>query len=84
MDHHKSERGYNWSVITVVIGVVMAITYLIPQTLREHQIEEDRTIHIERTIQKQQDEIDELENELIKIKEDLNGNQLSPKTNPNQ
>ena len=39
---------------------------------------------IERTIGKQQEEIDTLENELIKIKEDLNGNQLSPKTNSNK
>lgn len=36
---------------------------------------------IERTIAKQQEEIDTLENELIKIKEDLNGNQISPQTN---
>lgn len=39
---------------------------------------------IERTIGKQQEEIDTLENELIKIKEDLNGNQISRQTNPNQ
>lgn len=36
---------------------------------------------IERTIAKQQEEIDTLENELIKIKEDLNGNQISHPTN---
>lgn len=39
---------------------------------------------IERTIAKQQEEIDTLENELIKIKEDLNGNQIPHQTNPNQ
>ena len=39
---------------------------------------------IERTITKQQEEIDTLENELIKIKEDLNGNQISHSTNSNQ
>lgn len=39
---------------------------------------------IERTITKQQEEIDTLENELIKIKEDLNGNQIPRQTNPNQ
>lgn len=39
---------------------------------------------IERTITKQQEEIDTLENELIKIKEDLNGNQISHPTNSNQ
>lgn len=39
---------------------------------------------IERTIGKQQEEIDTLENELIKIKEDLNGNQISHPTNSNQ
>lgn len=39
---------------------------------------------IEKTIGKQQEEIDTLENELIKIKEDLNGNQIPHQTNPNQ
>lgn len=39
---------------------------------------------IERTISKQQEEIDTLENELIKIKEDLNGNQIPRSTNSNQ
>ena len=39
---------------------------------------------IERTIAKQQEEIDTLENELIKIKEDLNGNQIPHSTNSNQ
>lgn len=39
---------------------------------------------IERTIGKQQEEIDTLENELIKIKEYLNGNQISHSTNSNQ
>ena len=39
---------------------------------------------IERTIAKQQEEIDTLENELIKIKEDLNGNQIPHSANPNQ
>lgn len=39
---------------------------------------------IERTIGKQQEEIDTLENELIKIKEDLNGNQIPHPTNPDK
>jgi len=57
---------------------------MIPQVFREHQIEETRMQRIERTIAKQQEEIDTLENELIKIKEDLNGNQISHPTNSNQ
>ena len=39
---------------------------------------------IEKTIAKQQEEIDTLENELIKIKEDLNENQIPHSTNSNQ
>ena len=39
---------------------------------------------IEKTIAKQQEEIDTLENELIKIKADLNGNQIPHSTNSNQ
>jgi len=57
---------------------------MIPQVFREHQIEETRMQRIERTITKQQEEIDTLENELIKIKEDLNGNQIPHPTNSNQ
>jgi hypothetical protein len=57
---------------------------MIPQVFREHQIEETRMQRIERTIAKQQEEIDTLENELIKIKEDLNGNQIPHSTNSNQ
>lgn len=84
MDHNKSERGYTWSVVAIIIGVGLVISYMIPQVFREHEIEEDRMQRIERTIGKQQEEIDTLENELIKIKEDLNGNQISHPTNPNQ
>lgn len=39
---------------------------------------------IEKTIAKQQEEIDTLENELIKIKEDLNENQISHSTDPDK
>lgn len=84
MDHNKNDRGYNWSIVTVIIGVLLAIGYTIPQVIHEHQIEEDRLQQLERTISKQQEDIDTLENELISIKEDLNGNQISPQTNTNK
>ena len=77
----KNDKGYVWSIVTVVIGVLMAIAYLIPQVIHEHQIEEDRMQRLERTISKQQEDIDALENKLISIMEDLNGNQISPQTN---
>ena len=78
---HKSDRGYNWSIFAVVIGVLLTIGYMIPQVIHEHQIEEKRLERLERTISKQQEDIDTLENELISIREDLNGNQISPQTN---
>lgn len=81
---HKSDRGYNWSIFTVAIGVLLTIGYMIPQVIREHQMEEDRMRRLERTISKQQEDIDVLENELISIKEDLNGNQISQQTNTNK
>lgn len=81
MEHTKTDKGYVWSIVTVVIGVLMTIAYLIPQVIREHQIEEDRMQRLERTISKQQEDIDALENKLISIMEDLNGNQISPQTN---
>lgn len=81
---HKSDRGYNWSIVAVVIGVLLTIGYMIPQVIHEHQIEEDRLQRLERTISKQQEDIDALENKLISIMEDLNGNQISHPTNPNQ
>lgn len=84
MDQHKSDRGYTWSVVAIIIGVGLVISYMIPQVFREHEIEEDRMQRMERTIGKQQEEIDTLENELIRIKEDLNGNQISHPTNPDK
>lgn len=78
---HKSDRGYNWSIFAVVIGVLLTIGYMIPQVIHEHQIEEERLQRLERTISKQQEDIDALENKLISIMEDLNGNQISPQTN---
>lgn len=84
MDHSKSDRGYTWSIAITIVGVLLVVSYMIPQVFREHQIEETRMQRIERTIAKQQEEIDTLENELIKIKEDLNGNQIPHSTNPNQ
>lgn len=42
MEHTKNDKGYVWSIVTVVIGVLMTIAYLIPQVIHEHQIEEDR------------------------------------------
>ena len=84
MDQHRSERGYTWSVVSIIIGVGLVISYMIPQVFREHQIEETRMQRTERTIGKQQEEIDTLENELIKIKEDLNGNQISHPSNPDK
>lgn len=84
MDHNKNDRGYNWSIVTVIIGVLLTIGYMIPQVIHEHQIEEDRLQRLEHTISKQQEDIDALENKLISIMEDLNGNQISHPTNPNQ
>lgn len=84
MEHTKNDKGYVWSIVTVVIGVLMTIAYLIPQVIREHQMEEDRMQRLERTISKQQEDIDALENELISIKEDLNGNQIPQQTNTNK
>lgn len=84
MDHSKSDRGYTWSIAITIVGVLLVVSYMIPQVFREHQIEEDRMQRMERTIGKQQEEIDTLENELIRIKEDLNGNQISHSTNSNQ
>lgn len=84
MDHSKSDRGYTWSIAITIVGVLLVVSYMIPQVFREHQIEETRMQRLERTIGKQQEEIDTLENELIRIKEDLNGNQISHPTNSNQ
>nr|DAU06694.1 MAG TPA: Lipopolysaccharide assembly protein A domain [Caudoviricetes sp.] len=84
MDHSKSDRGYAWSIAITIVGVLLVVSYMIPQVFREHQIEETRMQRLERTIGKQQEEIDTLENELIRIKEDLNGNQISHPTNSNQ
>lgn len=84
MDHSKSDRGYTWSIVITIVGVLLVVSYMIPQVFREHQIEETRMQRLERTIGKQQEEIDTLENELIRIKEDLNGNQISHPTNSNQ
>ena len=84
MDQHRIDRGYTWSVVSIIIGVGLVISYMIPQVFREHQIEETRMQRIEKTIGKQQEEIDTLENELIKIKEDLNGNQISHPTDSNK
>ena len=84
MEHAKTDKGYSWSIATVVVGVLLTIGYLIPQVIREHQIEEDRMQRLERTISKQQEDIDALENKLISIMEDLNGNQISQQTNTNK
>lgn len=84
MEHTKTDKGYVWSIVTVVIGVLMTIAYLIPQVIREHQIEEDRMQRLERTISKQQEDIDVLENKLISIMEDLNGNQIPHQTDSNK
>lgn len=84
MEHTKTDKGYVWSIVTVVIGVLMTIAYLIPQVIREHQIEEDRMQRLERTISKQQEDIDVLENKLISIMEDLNGNQIPHQIDSNK
>ena len=84
MEHTKTDKGYVWSIVTVVIGVLMTIAYLIPQVIREHQIEEDRMQRLERTISKQQEDIHALENKLISIMEDLNGNQIPHQTDSNK
>lgn len=79
----KNDKGYVWSIVTVVIGVLMTIAYLIPQVIHEHQIE-DRMQRLESTISKQQEDIDVLENKLISIMEDLNGNQIPHQTDSNK
>lgn len=84
MEHTKTDKGYVWSIVTLVIGVLMTIAYPIPQVIREHQIEEDRMQRLERTISKQQEDIDVLENKLISIMEDLNGNQIPHQTDSNK
>lgn len=84
MEHTKNDKGYVWSIVTVVIGVLMTIAYLIPQVIREHQMEEDRMQRLERTTSKQQEDIDALENKLISIMEDLNGNQIPQQTDSNK
>ena len=81
---HKSDRGYNRSIFTVAIGVLLTIGYMIPQVIREHQMEEDRMRRLERTISKQQEDIDALENKLISIMEDLNGSQIPHQTDSNK
>lgn len=67
----KNERnkGYNVSIITLGICVVLALTYLIPQTLKEHQMEEERMERIERSIDRFNKDIDELENRMIDLED---------------
>ena len=84
MEHTKNDKGYVWSIVTMVIGVLMMIAYLIPQVIHEHEMEEDRMQRLERTISKQQEDIDALENKLIGIMEDLNGNQIPHQTDSNK
>lgn len=83
MDLNKNDRGYNWSIIFIIIGVLLTIAYLIPQVIHEHQIEEDRLQRIEKSINKQQEDLDSLEDSFIRIQEDLNGNQIPHTTHSN-
>lgn len=64
---NEHNKGYNASMITLGICVVLALTYLIPQTLKEHQMEEERMERIERSIDRFNKDIDELENRMIDL-----------------
>lgn len=66
---NEHNKGYNVSIITLGICVVLALTYLIPQTLKEHQMEEERMEHIERSIDRFNKDIDELENRMIDLED---------------
>lgn len=66
---NEHNKGYNASIITLGICVVFALTYLIPQTLKEHQMEEERMERIERSIDRFNKDIDELENRMIDLED---------------
>lgn len=66
---NEHNKGYNVSMITLGICIVLALTYLIPQTLKEHQIEEERMERIERSIDRFYKDIDELENRMIDLED---------------
>lgn len=66
---NEHNKGYNVSIITLGICVVLALTYLIPQTLKEHQMEEERMERIERSIDRFNKYIDELENRMIDLED---------------
>ena len=66
---NKYNKGYNVSMITLGICVVLALTYLIPQTLKEHQMEEESMERIERSIDRVNKDIDELENRMIDLED---------------
>lgn len=66
---NEHNKGYNVSIITLGICVVLALTYLIPQTLKEHQMEEERMERIERSIYRFNKDIDELENRMIDLED---------------
>lgn len=69
MKNETTNKGYNISIITVGICVVLALTYLIPQTLHEHQIEEERMERLERTIDRLNKDFDDLENKMIDLED---------------
>lgn len=66
---NEHNKGYNVSIITLGICVVLALTYLIPQTLKEHQMEEERMERIERSIDRFNKDIDELKNRMIDLED---------------
>lgn len=66
---NEHNKGYNVSIIMLGICVVLALTYLIPQTLKEHQMEEERMERIERSIDCFNKDIDELENRMIDLED---------------
>lgn len=66
---NEHNKGYNVSIITLGICVVLSLTYLIPQTLKEHQMEEERMERIERSIDRFNKDIDELENRMIDLED---------------
>ena len=66
---NEHNKGYNASMITLGICVVLALTYLIPQTLKEHQMEEERMERLERSIDRFYKDLDELENRMIDLED---------------
>lgn len=61
-----------WPAITLLIIVILALTYLIPQTLNEHRMENERLNNIEEQIKENKFIINKLENHIIEMEGDSN------------